>query len=120
MVTISVEGDRLHLEVEAWDRLWAIRSHLDIPLAHVTSVRADPEAAKGWWHGLRLLGTQVPGILTAGTFYEKGGVVFYDVRDPDKTIVIELSHERYQRLIVEVADPAAEVKSLESVTPFVR
>jgi hypothetical protein len=112
MVTISIEGDRLHLEVEAWDKLWAIRSQLDIPLAHVTAVRADPEPARGWWHGLRLMGTQVPGLLTAGTFYEHGGMVFYDVHDPEKTIVIELAHERYQRLVVEVADPTQAVASL--------
>jgi hypothetical protein len=112
MVEISVEGDRLHLEVQAWDKLWSIRSHLDFPLEHVTSVRTDAEAARGWWHGIRLLGTQVPGILTAGTFYEKGGVVFYDVHDPDRTIVLELNHERFARLVVEVEDPAAAVKTV--------
>ena len=32
--------------------------------------------------------------------------VFWDVRDPDKTIVVSLDHERYKKLIIEVADPA--------------
>jgi hypothetical protein len=115
MVTVTVEGDRLHLDVQAFDQLWALRSHLDIPLAHITSVRADPEPARGWWHGLRLGGTQLPGLLTAGTFYEHGGFVFYDVHHPDNTIVLELNHERYQRLIIEVADPAAAVKQISEV-----
>ena len=44
-------------------------------------------------------------MLTAGTFYQQGGVVFYDVHDPDGTIVLELEHERYNRLIVEVEAP---------------
>jgi hypothetical protein len=114
MVEISVEGGRLHLEVQAWDKLWSLRSHLDFPLEHVASVRAAAEAARGWWHGIRLLGTQVPGILTAGAFYEHGGVVFYDVHDPDRTIVLELNHERFARLVVEVDDPEAAVKTISA------
>src|SRR6202165_2340319 len=114
MVEISVEGDRLCLEVQAWDKLWSLRSHLEFPLEHVTSVRTDAEAARGWWHGIRLLGTQVPGILTAGIFYENGGVVFYDVHDTGRTILRELNHERSARLVVEVEDPAAAVKTISA------
>ena len=69
------------------------------------AVRLDPEAARGWWHGLKIIGSIIPGILTAGTFYEQGGMVFYDVHDPERTIVLDLDHERYKRLIVEVEDP---------------
>ena len=114
MVEIFIEGDRLRLDVQAWDKLWSLRSHLEFPLEHVTSVRVDAEAARGWWHGVRLLGTQVPGIVTAGAFYEHGGVVFYDVHDPDSTIVLELNHERYARLVIEVQDPAAAVKTISA------
>jgi hypothetical protein len=31
--------------------------------------------------------------------------VFWDVHDPAKTIVVSLDHERYKKLIIEVADP---------------
>ena len=105
MVNISVEGDLIHLDVEGVDKLWALRSHLEFPLSHVRSVRVDPAAARGWWHGLKLWGSNMPGILTAGTFYQQGRIVFYDVHDPERTIVLELDHERYDRLIVEVEDP---------------
>ena len=105
MVQISIEGDRVHFDVEGLDRLWSLRSRLDIPLAHIRAVQIDPEAARGWWHGLKLLGTNIPGILTVGTFYQHGEAVFYDVHDPERTIVLELEHETYKRLIVEVEDP---------------
>jgi hypothetical protein len=107
MVNVSIDGDRIHLKVEGTDQFWALRSHLEFPLAHIRSVRVDPEAARGWWHGLRLFGSHIPGVLTAGTFYQQGGVVFYDVHDPDGTIVLELDHERYNRLVVEVEAPEA-------------
>src|SRR5256885_3243920 len=114
MVNISIAGDRIHLDVEGIDQLWSLRSHLEFPLAHIRSVRVDPEAARGWWHGLRLMGSQIPGVVTAGTFYEDGGIVFYDVHDPDGTIVIELDHERYKRLIVEVEAPEKTATMIES------
>lgn len=114
MVNISIEGDRIKFDVEGWDRLWALRSQLSIPLAHISEVAIDPDAARGWWHGLRLLGTQVPGLITAGTFYQSGGIVFYDVHDPERTIVLELDHEAYERLIVEVEDPEAAVARIKS------
>ena len=105
MVRVSIEGDRIYFDVEGLDKFWAFRSRLDIPLAHILAVKIDPEAARGWWHGLRIVGSNIPGVLTAGTFYQKGGIVFYDVHDPERTIVLELEHETYKRLIVEVEDP---------------
>jgi len=113
MVRISVSDDRIHFDVEGIDRMWALRSQLEFPLSHIRSVRVDPEAAKGWWHGIRLWGSNIPGILTAGTFYQNGRVVFYDVHDPLRTIVIELDHEHYDRMVVEVEEPEVEAKKVE-------
>jgi hypothetical protein len=113
MVEVSVHGDRVRFEVEGWDKLWALRSQLEIPLAHIREVRIDPDAARGWWHGLRVGGTNMPGLLTAGTFYQAGdGWVFFDVHDPERSVVIELEHEHYRRLVIEVADPPAVVEQL--------
>lgn len=113
MVRVSMNGDRVHFDVQGLDKLWAFKSQLDIPLAHVKSVRVDPEPARGYWHGVRYPGVQIPGILTAGTYYQMDGAVFYDVHDPERTIVLELDHEEYTRLVVEVEDPAAVVAVLE-------
>jgi len=114
MVTVHLEADRVRFEVEGWDKLWALKSHIEIPLEHIVSARVDPEPARAWFHGLRIPGTDIPGVITAGTFYSRDGVVFYDVHDADKAIVIELSHEHYKRLVVEVDHPDETVERLES------
>ena len=114
MVRVSIEKDRVRFEVAGWDKLWAFKSSLEIPLAHIRAVRVDPEPARGWWHGLRLPGTQIPGVLTAGTFYQADGAVFYDVRDPERTIVLDLEHEHYRRLVIEVEDPDGTVDTLRA------
>ena len=105
MVDVTVEGDRVVFSVEGLDQLWALRSRLEIPLAHVTGVEANADQVGRWWHGLKLWGTDVPGLFAAGTFYYHGEMVFWDVHDAAKTIIVSLAHERYRKLIIEVADP---------------
>jgi len=39
--------------------------------------------------------------------------VFYDVHNYDNTIVLELDHEHYQRMVVEVADPGEAVSMIK-------
>jgi hypothetical protein len=113
VIDISIEGDKAVFDVEGIDKLWSLRSRLQIPLAHIRDVRAHPTVARGWWHGLRLLGTNMPGILTAGTFHQDGNNVFWDVHDPERTIVLTIAHEFYDQLIIEVADPAKAIALLQ-------
>jgi len=114
MVDLTVADGKLVLHVRGADKLWAFKSSLEIPLQHVAGVRADPSVAHGWYHGIKMPGTNLPGVITAGTFYQHNQRVFWDVHHPENTIVIELHDERYQELIVEVADPAASVAMLKS------
>ncbi|MFZ0395053.1 MAG: hypothetical protein WCF17_11165 [Terracidiphilus sp.] len=116
MVDLTVADGKLVVRVEGMDKLWALRSSLEIPLEHVAGVRIDPEAARGWFHGLRMPGTNIPGVITAGSFLQSGGFVFWDVHDPENTVVISLRDERYKALIVEVADPGAAVRLVTEAT----
>lgn len=115
MVDITIQGDRVIFDVEGLDKLWSLRSRLDIPLAHILNVEVDPSQVGRWWHGLKVMGTDIPGLFAAGTFYQRGdGLIFWDVRHPDSTVVVSLEHERYKKLVVEVANPAIAVAQLRS------
>ena len=59
-------------------------------------------------------GTNIPGVLTAGTFYQDGKRVFWDVHNPENTVVVLLKGEQYNELIVEVADPQAAVELVKA------
>ena len=114
MVEITITPDGVLFEVEGWDKVWSLRSKLTIPLAHIKDAHADPEPAMGWFQGLKVAGTDMPNIFRAGTFFQHGELVYWDVHEPANTIVIELEHERYKKLIIEVADPMAEVRKLKA------
>lgn len=109
MVDLQIEEGKLTIHVRGADKLWSFKSSLEIPLAHIAGIRADADVARGWFHGLRMPGTSLPGVITAGTFYQDGQRVFWDVHHPENTVVINLHDERYNELVVEVADPQAAV-----------
>jgi hypothetical protein len=112
MVEISVSAGQVRLEVKGLDKLWAFKGTLEIPVAHIRGARVDTDIARGWWKGIRAPGTSIPGVIRAGTFYQDGKRVFWDVHHPEKTIVIDLHDETYDQLIVEVADPPAAVEQI--------
>ena len=114
MVTISIEGADLVLEVQGFDKIWSLRSRLQIPLAHIRAIHPAPDEARRWFHGLKLAGSHIPGVISAGTFYEDHGLVFWDVHDPDNAVALDLVDERYHRLVVEVADPGAAIRLVQN------
>ena len=78
-------------------------------------VTVEPgETAAREWAGWRLPGTWFPGLITAGSYLKKGQWSFWDVVNPARTIAVTTRGHRFSRLIVEVADPAAEISRLEA------
>ncbi|WP_375437060.1 hypothetical protein [uncultured Hymenobacter sp.] len=107
MVEVTVEGNNAVFEVKGMHKLWAFKSQIQIPMEHIRSARQDAESLKGWWHGFKAPGTHIPGLITAGTFYQHDKRVFWDVHKLERAVIIELEHSEYNQLIVEVEDPAA-------------
>ncbi|MEP7383466.1 MAG: hypothetical protein ABI910_17405 [Gemmatimonadota bacterium] len=116
MVKIEVEGDVLDIQVQGSHKLWALTSSLRIPLADVRSVRYDPERASSAWPGLRMPGTHIPFVYTAGTYYQSDfRPDFWSVRHAEKAIVIQCRSEAaYDEIIVEVEDPIATVARIQA------
>jgi len=112
MARVELTGDQLSIQIEGMDKLWTLKSRLEIPLAHVTGADADPSVVRGW-KGWRGPGTHIPSVIVAGTFHHEGDRVFWDVHDPARAVVIHLSDERYARLVVGVDDPAATVAAIQ-------
>ena len=106
---VTATDDMLVFEVQGWDKLWSMTSRLEIPLENVLDVRPADDSVEG----VRVLGTCVPGIITAGTFLQEGDWVFWDVHDPRKAIAVDLQDDRYAKLIVEVADPLETISAIK-------
>jgi len=113
MVDVSIDGDTAVFELQNLHTLWALRSRLEIPLQHIANVHADPELTMGLFERLKVAGAYFPGVFAAGTFWEEGGLAFWDVHDRGHAIVVELKDETYKRLVVEVPNPADTIDLLQ-------
>ncbi|MGH7912828.1 MAG: hypothetical protein ACREQM_16925 [Candidatus Dormibacteraceae bacterium] len=114
MAEIVVEGDCVVVHVQGVDRVLALTSRLQVPLAHVVGAQPDEVEAKRWWHGVREPGVDVPHVLTAGRFLQHGDLVFWDVRGPEGAIAVDLRHEQYAKLVIGVEDPQAAVEAINA------
>jgi hypothetical protein len=114
VVDITIENDKAIFTVEGLHKLWCFRSRLEIPLTHITDVEINTDQVGRWWHGFKILGTDAPGLFGGGMFYYHGELVFWDVADPAKTIIVSLSDERYRKLIIQVEDPQTTAAALRA------
>jgi hypothetical protein len=102
---VEVHGDQLVVNIKTRDKKFMLLSSIRIPLAHVVGAEAEPKVPWEVWRGWRVPGVNVPGVR----FY-----ACYGRRD--KTLVISLKDETYERLITEVDDP---VKVAETINDAV-
>ena len=106
MVNVKRNFDSVIFEVKGWDKIFAFKSSLEIPVAHIVAVYAAPDTEMNFLDSLKLLGTSIPQIFRAGTFYQQNEIIFWDVHNTKNVIVIELDHEHFKKLVIEVENPA--------------
>ena len=117
MVHVSIGKRTVTFEVLGLHKVWALKSRLVVPLVHIRGVRVDPTMTPDRCSGWRMPGTYVRGRIAAGTYYDRGRRVFWDVGRSRRSIVVELSGELYDELVVEVADPHDAVEQLRAALP---
>ena len=118
MTKVEIQDGRLMARIEGLDQVLAFKSELSIPLAHVKGAAVSPlEVRRRWRNALRirLLGSDMPYVVMAGSFvFLDGEHAFWDVHDPDRTVVIELDHEKFAKLVLEVEDPQAAAAAINA------
>jgi hypothetical protein len=116
MTEIELTESMLIVHMKGVHKILALKSQLEIPLTHVVGAEIDPAVVEQWghpnWKGVRI-GTGLPGVILAGNVLLEGQWAFWDVNDPHKAITIRLADEHYTKLVIEVADPAADVARIE-------
>lgn len=98
---VEVYEDHIVVDVKGADKWFKYAGHLSIPLDHVVRAEADANIEWAVWRGWRVPGVRVPGVR----FYEMHG-------HRDKTIVIWLKDEAYDRIITEVQNPAEVIERI--------
>ena len=118
MTTVEIQDGRLIARIQGLDQVLAFKSELSIPLAHVKGAAESPPDVRRRWRNplrIRLLGSDMPYVVMAGSFvFLDGEHAFWDVHDPDRTVVIELDHEKFAKLVLEAEDPRAAAAAINA------
>ena len=113
MAELEIATGKLIVHIHGVDKFFALTSRLEVPLEHISSVEVNPAEAHQIWHGLRV-GTNLPGVITAGRFLQSGEWAFWDVHDPNSAIAIHLHDDSYARVVIGVNDPGAAASSIRA------
>lgn len=122
MTKIDIVGDKLVLTIEGIDVVLSFKKSLEVPLAHVKKVALGitEEAQTHLDDSIRLPGAYMPGIAIAGRFYRHGNWIFWNVHDGKRALTIDVDHDGYVSLVVEVEDPEKSVKLIEDALAATR
>jgi len=108
---LLVHDDVVTVSLSAVEKAEAVHGDVSVPRAAVVSARIVPDGMDEV-RGLRMPGTGLPGVIMVGTWRDQGTVTFAVCHGRRPAVVLELSGQRYDRIVVTVEDPAEAAASL--------
>ena len=125
MTQLSVENGTLVVEIQGFDKVLTLKNKITVPLANIVSAEIDTKIGEEIVQATHVHHDALDRIVSHGTedpknsqrmgsFKDTDGIVFYDVHDASKAIVVHLDHEKYTRLVLEVENPQAAVELINT------
>ncbi len=106
---VDVTADEVVVGLGASMKVWALSRGPRIALRDVTEAAAVRRQDIERKARIRVAGTALPGVVSAGRFWRRGWWEFWAVRRADPLLVIRCGPDaRYDRVVLETADPAAD------------
>lgn len=98
---LDITDSEIVVRMEGIWKFFALKSTIRIPIECIRDIKT--EKAK-WLIFTPKAGTNLPGVIMAGTFFRKTGLAFYFMRKPDRCITILLENHRYSEIVLQVDD----------------
>ncbi len=111
MAKLLVTDDVVTVTLSAIEKAEAAHGDISVPRASVVSARVVPDGMDEV-HGMRWPGTGFPGVIMVGTWRKKERLTFAVCHGRRPAVVLELTGQRYDRVVVTVEDPDEVVASL--------
>ncbi|MCI0184133.1 PH domain-containing protein [Sulfoacidibacillus ferrooxidans] len=105
MAELVREGDTIVLRLSTIEKLEGVHGDIEVPVSAIQSVTALDDVIHAV-HGLKMPGSQLPGVFAMGTFLSKEGTTFVMIHHHNKRgLKLKLNGTSYDALIVGVDDP---------------
>ena len=107
MVQVEIGRNEVVFRLEATQKplAGALKSSVRIPFRNIASVSTEQVKTPwlgGGWHLFGYFGTNLPSVITAGTFWTRQGKAFYYVRDRSKCVTLNLKNHQYKKVVFQV------------------
>jgi len=113
MVSIITNENEFVFEILGSHKFWAFENTIKVPKNKVVKAYQNPNEFT-FWIGWKMPGTQVPWVITAGTYIKKVKRNFWDVCNKKNAIIVELTDSYYHKLIIEVENPELVMQQLNA------
>ncbi|MBV9206952.1 MAG: hypothetical protein JO037_16520 [Actinobacteria bacterium] len=104
MAQLLVHDDVVTVSLSAIEKAEAVHGDVSVPRAAVVSARVVLDGMDEV-HGLRMPGTGLPGVIMVGTWRDHERVTFAVCHGRRPAVVLELTGQRYDRIVVTVENP---------------
>ena len=113
MVSITATENEFIFDILGSHKFWAFQNKIRVPKEKIIHAYQSEDEFT-FWIGWKIPGTQVPWVITAGTYIKKGKQNFWDVCNKKNAIIIELKNSYYHKLIIEVENPELTINILNA------
>ena len=111
MAKLLVTDGTVTVSLSLVEKAEAVHGDVSVPRAAVVSARIVPDGMDEV-HGLRMPGTGLPGVVMVGTWRDGEKVTFAVCHGRRAAVVLELTGQHYDRIVVTVDNPDEVVASL--------
>jgi hypothetical protein len=111
MAKLLVTDDVVTVSLSATEKAEALHGDVLVPRTSAVSARVVPDGTDEV-RGMRMPGTGLPGVIMAGTWRDRGQVTFAVCHGRRPAVVLDLTSQRYDRIVVTVENPDEVVAGL--------
>ena len=113
MAYLKIDDESVVVALSGAERVEALHANVSVPRSAVRSARAVPDGMDEV-HGVRAPGTALPGVIMVGTWRSSAGTTFAVCHGRRPAIMIELTGQPFDRLVVTVDDPEEAAAALSA------
>ena len=113
MVSVTSNENEFIFDILRSHKFWAFENKIRISKNQIIRAYQSNDEFT-FWIGWKIPGTQLPWVVTAGTYIKKGKRNFWDVCNKKNAIIVELKESYYNKLIIEVKNPEEAISLLNT------
>jgi hypothetical protein len=103
MNNIEIIDRQVTIHISGWDKFFALKGTVSFPQASITQAYEYDQSISPPW--LKNPGTAIPGVIIAGSYQNLGDrKEFWCTHFQGNTIVIDLEHEQYNRIVLDLPE----------------